>query len=223
MQRPHLSNVVFEIPRTLKHFTELLLHKQKPNIISSSIPVMVIPGFLAGDWSTKHLRKYLTHQGFTAYGWNQGMNKGFSFDILRNILSRIETISKEHNSPVIVIGWSLGGLYAREISRLTPNVSKIVTLGSPFGNIFANYLTDIYQIITNNDMKQLKTIAIMLRRPLTKPNLNIYTKKDGVVHWTSCFLESDNKSINIEVFSSHTGLGYDVNVYKHIVNFLNYS
>lgn len=221
--RPHISDFVLEVPRTIKHFLHLQKHINKQSVVGNKIPVMIIPGFLTGDWSTKHMRTYLNNQGFVAYGWNHGTNRKFSLSTLRKLLTRIEQIAKDHNSPVVLIGWSLGGLYARELSRITPHVSKVVTLGSPFGDLFSNYITDFYQLVSDSDMTELKMIAKLVRTPLSKPSLNIYTKNDGVVHWMSCYVESDPLSIKKEAKSSHTGLGYDIHVLKHIVDFIKHS
>lgn len=218
--RPHISDLVLELPRTIKHFLHLQKHKHKESIVGNKTPVLVIPGFMTSDWSTKPMRDYLNKQGFVAYGWNQGTNNKFSLSILRQLLTRIESLAKQHNSAVVLVGWSLGGLYARELSRVTPHVSKVITLGSPFGNLFSNYVSDIYQLVTDSDMKQMKIIQQMVKNPLSKPSLNIFSKKDGVVHWMSCFLEADPLSKRKQVSSSHTGMGYDVEVFKHIIDFI---
>lgn len=217
--RPSLSNIFMESFRTTTHYYRYLNHtpKTSPN---KNIPIIVFPGFLTGDWSTYPLRNHLNTRGFRAYGWGQGTNDGFSLKKLRDLSALIDRLHKKHKQPVILIGWSLGGLYARELSRMSPSVSKVVTLASPFANLFANYFVDAYQIINNESPKGLAVIAEMIKTPLKVPSLNLYTKYDGVVHWMSCFHDGDELATAIEVKTSHTGMGFEPKVFEHIVKFI---
>jgi len=218
--RPLFKNVLLEVPRTIKDFASFIKHKNISSHRGKKIPIIIIPGFLTGDWSTKPMRHYLQNNGFSVYGWNQESNTKFSIKKLQSMYKMIEEISKKHNQKVILIGWSLGGIYARELARLSPNVEKVITIGSPFGNIFSNYITDIYQLVSNQDLKELKMIDVMIRQPINKPSLNIFSKKDGVVHWMSCFMESDPLSKRKQVSSSHMGMGFDPNVFEIMIEYI---
>lgn len=218
--RPSLSNVLLELPRTARHLYRYFLHKPKtyPN---NNIPVIVFPGFLAGDWSTALLRRYLIHKGFNAYGWHQGTNDGVSMERFKHLNEHINTLHEKHNHPVVLIGWSLGGVYAREMSRYNTKIHKVVTLASPFANLFANHIVDLYQIINNETPSTFRTMSEVVKQPINVPSLNLYTKHDGVVHWMSCFHAADDNAISKEVKASHTGIGFEPDALEHIVEFIN--
>lgn len=218
-KKPKIAHTILDLPRALKSYYNFLEVRNEKSQIGNEQVVIVIPGFLSGDWATAPLRRFLSNQGFIVHGWGQGTNLGFSFKKIKQLVSLINKLHRIHNKPVILIGWSLGGIYAREISRYVPNVSKVVTLASPFANVFANYLTDVYIYFQKDKHPSLHQLAEMIKHPLSIPSLNIYTKRDGIVHWSSCFLNDDKATI-IEVESSHTGMGYDPEVFDIIVDFL---
>lgn len=217
--RPSLKDFCLEVPRAAKELYNFLEIRNEQSNVGEDHPVIVYPGFLTGDWSTSPLRTYLNNNGFVAYGWQQGTNVGFSPQRLKNLYTHIEHVHKRHEKPVALIGWSLGGIYARELARYSPRVDKVVTLSSPFANIFANNITAIYQIVSDQHTKHLKQLSDITRQPLSKPSLNVYTKRDGVVHWTSCHLQSDLNAVAKEVESCHTGIGWNQEALDHIVDF----
>jgi pimeloyl-ACP methyl ester carboxylesterase len=113
-------------------------------------PVMVIPGFLATDWSTVILRRTLEAAGYRAYGWGLGMNLGARHDLLERMEAQLARAA--HHGPVSLVGWSLGGIYARELAKRRPDqVAKVITLGSPFsGDVRANNAWRLYELINDH-------------------------------------------------------------------------
>jgi pimeloyl-ACP methyl ester carboxylesterase len=98
-------------------------------------PVLVLPGLAASDTSTRPLRAYLTEQGYTAHGWKQGRNHGPRPGVEAGIDARLAELSGRYRRKVSLIGWSLGGVFARELARAVPAlVRQVITLGSPFAN-----------------------------------------------------------------------------------------
>ncbi len=96
-------------------------------------PVFVLPGLLAGDPSTFSLRTYLTYLGYEVHGWQLGRNIGPTRHVVEGLRRRTAEIAERHGRPMSVIGWSLGGIFARELARQRPElVRQVITLGSPF-------------------------------------------------------------------------------------------
>ena len=96
-------------------------------------PVLVFPGLVASDLSTKPLRRFLETAGYAAYPWEHGRNLGPREGILEGCLARLKELRRKHRKKVSLIGWSLGGLYARELAKLAPkDVRLVITLGTPF-------------------------------------------------------------------------------------------
>ncbi len=96
-------------------------------------PVLILPGFLAGDSSTAPLRSILQSQGYWVHGWRLGRNLGPTQDVVDGLIDRLQDLHDRHQRPVSLIGWSLGGIYARRLARKWPDmVRQVITLGSPF-------------------------------------------------------------------------------------------
>ncbi len=97
-------------------------------------PVLVLPGLLASDLSTRPLRSFLNAQGYAAHGWKQGRNLGLRAGIEDGMLERVEELHERYgHRKISVVGWSLGGIYARQLAKRAPEkVRSVISLGSPF-------------------------------------------------------------------------------------------
>lgn len=179
-------------------------------------PVLVLPGLGAADGSTHFLRNFLDGIGYTSQPWNLGRNFGprDGMDVmLENLISRIEEISLEHGGQQIsIIGWSLGGIYGREIAKLRPDlVRQVMTLGTPFKSATKGTNAGfLYEFLSKDkshlDPDIIKKIAEVPPVPFT----SIYSKTDGVVHWLCSIEEHGPYSENIEIpGASHMGLGHN--------------
>lgn len=169
-------------------------------------PVMVVPGFLGTDFSTGMLRRFLQKMGFTVYGWNLGQNLGNLKDIDK-LVQRLEDIHAKHQHKVILIGWSLGGIYVREIAKKRPEqVAQLFTLGSPFGVPEApNHAVWIYNLFS--DFKKIDAdFRAQVPSPAPVPSTALYSYQDGIVPWQACReLQEDELHQNVLVKSSHIG------------------
>ena len=154
----------------------------EPNPDSAHPPVMVLPGFLSGDWSTKALRADLRRAGFRCYAWGLGFNRGATADIIDRINARVEWIIARTGQPPALVGWSLGGVMAREIAKLHPEkVSKIITMGSPFsGSPRANNGWRAYQAIAGHRVDEPEFDAIPAEKPPVE-TIALWSPRDGVV------------------------------------------
>ncbi len=184
-------------------------------------PVLVLPGFMATDTSTRPLRRFLDKSGYNSIPWGIGRNLGRTeyIDLLK---AQLLDLREEHGQKVSVIGWSLGGVYARELARNCPDqVRQVITLGSPFAGL--NEKTNVswlYNIITGNKVEDLDGdfLAEVLKAPPV-PLTAIYSKWDGIVNWQTCIEQDQRNDIqNVRVVGSHCGLGHNVAVLMCIAN-----
>ena len=142
-------------------------------------PALVIPGFMANDRTCMELRRKLAFAGWRVHGWGLGFNLGAKPDIIHRIKERIDHI--ETKEPVLLVGWSLGGLYARELARLYPKkVKAVVTLGTPFsGHLRQNNGWRLYEKVAGHAVDSSPIIPIKEKPPV--PTLALWSHKDGVI------------------------------------------
>lgn len=190
-------------------------------------PVLVLPGFMATDVSTAPLRKFVNKLGYTTYSWDLGRNYA-KVHYLDTLKDKIEEIYAKHGQAVTLIGWSLGGVYARQLGKTCPDkIRQIITLGSPFRGISEpNNATWIYNLLPGSkrvvdlDLTLLEDIPL----PAPVPTTAIYTKEDGVVSWKVCIEEQEDEwHQNIQVRGSHLGLGVNPSVLEIIADRLLYT
>ena len=133
---PALFLYLTDIPRAGVEYGQLLsvLPLQRVLPTGDGHPVLVLPGLLAGDGSTWILRRILRRLGYRAYGWGLGRNIGPTPHAVDGMIELLNQLYTRHNAPVSLIGWSLGGIFARNLARNHPSaVRQVITLGSPFG------------------------------------------------------------------------------------------
>ncbi|WGF89404.1 esterase/lipase family protein [Marinivivus vitaminiproducens] len=172
-------------------------------------PVLVVPGFTGSDVSTADLRRFLDEQGFAARDWGQGRNVGLLPGLLERLVERLDAIHAQDGRTVSIVGYSLGGLFAREIAKRRPDaVRSVVTLASPFaGPPRANRVWHIYEAASGHSLDQItpeETAALAVAPPC--PTTSIFSRSDGVVNWRACLQEPGGLTENLEVVSSHLGL-----------------
>ena len=174
-------------------------------------PVIVFPGLSASDGSTLPLRAYLQSLGYAVSGWHQGYNFGPRAGILETARQQLLDTFEEHGEPVSLIGWSLGGIYARELAKLLPDhVRSVITLGTPFaGSHKSTNAWKLYQLTSGQDITQeVKKFDLPIAPPV--PTTSIYSRTDGVVAWKASIQAAhaeQPQTENIEVYASHIGLG----------------
>lgn len=145
-------------------------------------PVMVLPGYLTGDISSLRLRRSLIAANWRAYGWGLGQNLGARIDILDRLGERIDSIARRNGQPVTLVGWSLGGVFAREVAKVIPeNVALVVTLGSPFsGDPHANNAWRVYEFFNDHPV-DAPPLDVRLAEKPPVPTVAVWSRKDGIV------------------------------------------
>jgi len=167
---------------------------------------MIIPGFMADDSSTARMHRSLATSGQPSYGWAQGRNRGIKADILDRLDDRVTEIQTEAaiESPINIIGWSLGGLIAREYSKRAPDrVAKVLTLGSPFsGDIRGNNAWRAYEFIAGHKVDDPPIPAILHKKPPV-PTIAFWSRRDGIVSPASARGENGETDRQIELDCTH--------------------
>lgn len=173
--------------------------------------VIVFPGLSASDSSTAPLRAYLRSLGYQASGWNQGFNFGPRSGVLKTARWQLEQTAQATGRAVSLIGWSLGGIYARELAKELPHlVRSVITLGTPFaGSHKSTNAWRLYELTSGRDIAR-ETAHYQLPVAPPAPTTSVFSRTDGIVAWQASLQQASAahpQTENIEVVASHVGLG----------------
>ena len=175
-------------------------------------PVIVFPGLSASDGSTLPLRNYLATRNYDVTGWNQGHNFGPRAGVLEAASHQVrEIFIAAGKRKVSLIGWSLGGIYAREMAKLHPELVRgVITLGTPFSG--APESTNAWRLFRLTSGRDIKSETRRFDLPLAPPvpTTSIFSRSDGIVAWQGSLqapCKGNPNTENIEVIASHLGIG----------------
>lgn len=212
--RPSLALNLFEAPRAASELAGFAVWRR---VLAKARRgdghhVLVFPGLMAGDYTTVPMRNYLNSLGYETHGWGNGRNIGPTRAVVDGMERSIQELFEVHG-PITLIGWSMGGLYARQLARRYPErVRQVITMGSPFrlmnrqdtlASLLFNRYRHLHVSAEEIDMPEEEH----LRDPLPVPTTSIYSRTDGVVPWAACLNELVGTSENIEVRAAHLGMG----------------
>lgn len=208
---PALPLMLAEVRGILEFNTSLLL---SPLLMRAprgdGHPVLALPGFLASDLSMAPLRKYLDQLGYDTHAWQMGRNTGGVARMRGGLRDRLAGIHAATGRKVSIVGWSLGGIYARDLALQAPELVRyVVTLGSPFaGDVRATNATRLYEAMSGETVDDNLEIRRAIAGDLPVPTSSIFSRTDGIVNWRTCVLRASDTAENIEVhLASHIGLG----------------
>jgi pimeloyl-ACP methyl ester carboxylesterase len=173
--------------------------------------VVVVPGLGATDRSTVAIRRFLLYLGYDVTGWNRGRNMRPAGTDLPAVVAQIRSLRAASGTAVSLVGWSRGGIIAREASRLAPDaVRMVITLGSPFAAPAATNVAAAWRRMTGGEFPARSGEEMRhLADPLPVPSTSIYSRSDGVVAWRACLESIGPRRENVEVRGAHVGLGFN--------------
>ena len=227
MSGPQLLDSLTELPRTVIEVGLLTGHwaglvRNAPS--GEPHPVMVLPGFLGGDDSTLLLRRFLTRLNYKSFPWLQGTNTGNPRQLEEAVL-RFYRLHHATGRKITLIGQSLGGVYAREIARQFPDaVRLVITLGSPYratkSGSTSPVVEKLFERMSGMTVEEMRAQVPQAEehQHLPMPATSIYSKADGVVHWTTCIEDETDISENIRVWGSHSGMAMNPDVLRIVAD-----
>ncbi|RBP50952.1 esterase/lipase family protein [Arenicella xantha] len=171
--------------------------------------VVVFPGFGGSDRSTKPMRKLLSDLGYRSYGWGLGTNLIFDDHLEAEMVALVREVADETGGKVSLVGWSLGGLFAREVAKACPDVVRnVISLGSPIsGRTRHSNAHRLFQAINGkpSDLEYTRRLSLSTAPPV--PTTSIYSKTDGIVAWEGSIQAESDLAESIQVPASHLGIG----------------
>ncbi len=178
--------------------------------------LMVLPGFLATDRTTLGLQRVLGKAGYRVTGWGLGLNRGARADTVESIAARVAAFGE--GEPVLLVGWSLGGVFAREVAKAHPDlVSKVVTLGSPFsGDPRGNNVWRLYERVAGHPVDTPPIDTVLSEKPPV-PTMALWSRRDGIVSVACARGQPGESDRQVELTCSHMGFGVSGRAYPAIV------
>lgn len=171
-------------------------------------PVIVFPGLGVSDFSTVPMRNFLRDRGYAPHPWRQGFNFGPREGVLEACVDMLKGLNERSGCKVSLVGWSLGGVYARELAKQFPDrVRCVITLGSPFGgHPRATNAWRFFELVSGQSAHDPEVMA-EIRRPPPVPTTSVYSRTDGVVAWQCSLNPELPHTENIHLQASHVGMG----------------
>lgn len=184
-----------------------LLMKRLPK--GDGHPVIVFPGFVASDRSTRPMRGLLKDLGYQSYGWGLGRNLRFNDQREDEMRALLKQVHEREGRKVSLIGWSLGGVFAREIAKQNPDaVRSVITLGSPIsGDLDHSNARRLFEFFNGSPSEEMQARLKTIAEAPPVPTTSVYTKTDGIVAWRGSIQPAGGETENIRVPASHCGLG----------------
>jgi hypothetical protein len=175
-------------------------------------PVLVLPGLVASDASTRPLRSFLRTRGYQVSGWKQGRNLGLREGVQESMVDLLVEMSETSGRKVSLVGWSLGGLYARQLAKMMPDrVRQVISLGSPFaGTPRSTNAWRVYEMASGRSAEEVPDPSFGgdLSACPPVPTTAIFSRTDGICAWQGCVEKAGAQAESIEVESSHCGMGH---------------
>ncbi len=218
VSRPSLALLSSEPWRAAMEFMSLKLRRNKPTATGDGHPVIIFPGLATDAKAVAPLLRHCKALGYEAMDWGRGFNRGPQGDVdawTKELADDIAGLISPFRRKATLIGWSLGGMYAREVAKLiTPRIRQVITIGTPF-NATADHTNAGWVLRMLN--RDGPTFDIALSRQLKKapgvPTTSIYSRLDGIVAWQTCLHATQSATVqDIEVDGSHIGMGWNPKV-----------
>ena len=177
--------------------------------------VVIFPGLATNQYVTRPLQSFCEKLGYACFDWGMGVNVGPQGEIdawLDLVTAKVQEQTAAHPEPISLVGWSLGGIYAREVAkRLEQRVRQVITLGSPFAGVAEQTRAgSVYRLVNGSHPPTDPLLLQALRTAPPVPTTSIYSQSDGIVAWQACL---DPKGVahaeSIEIEGSHCGMTWN--------------
>lgn len=216
--RPSLTLLGTEPWRAAFEYLSHTMTKTLPLPHADGHPVVIFPGLGTDGKAVAPMRKHCAALGYHAFDWGRGFNTGPGGDVqawLSELANHTHDLLAPFDQSATLIGWSLGGLYAREVAKLLGSqVRQVITIGTPF-NAAADH-TNVgwaFRILSGAKATFDPALTTRLRTPPAVPTTSIFSRSDGVVAWQTCtHHEPCTRVEDIEVRGSHIGMGWNPEV-----------
>jgi len=215
VERPSLALLGAEPFRAALEFARHMLAKSVTTKTGDGHPVVIFPGLGAHGASVLTLREHCLSLGYPAFDWGRGFNTGPQGDLddwLEGLKSELSHVLSRHDRPATLIGWSLGGFYARELGKLlAPRIRQVITIGTPFNaDADRTHAGWLFRFLSGSSATLDPALSQRLRTPPPVRTTSIYSRSDGVVAWQACRHDVRSKLVHdIEVDGSHIGMGWN--------------
>ncbi len=226
ISRPSLALLGSEPWRAAFEFVQHKIARKAPTRSGDGHPVIIFPGLATDGGAVAPLRDHCAALGYTAMDWGRGFNTGPQGDIdswLAQLAEHVSALLAGHSQRATLIGWSLGGIYARELGKLlAPQVRQVITIGTPFNATGDHtHVGWLYRLLSGAPAEMDPILAGRLRTPPPLPTTSIYSRADGVVAWQSCCHAAPGGQVrDIEVSGSHIGMGWNPEVLRVVEGLL---
>jgi len=220
---PSLALFGFEPLRAAIEYASLRLTRSSFEPTGDGHPVVIFPGLGTDGRSVEPLRQFCDDLGFTGIEWGLGLNTGPRGDVdewLQGLAAHVRGVASSSPHRMTLIGWSLGGIYARELAKvLRDEVRQVITIGTPFAGSADSTNVGLFYRLLNGQRAVLEpAMAVRLATAPPVPTTSIYSRSDGVVSWRACLQTGGGQVQNIEVDGSHCGLGWNRKVWAVIAD-----
>lgn len=218
IKRPSLALLGSEPFRAATEFARHRFRKPGEATGGDGHPVVIFPGLGADGKSVATLRAHCRALGYDAFDWGQGYNSGPQGDLdtwLHDLKSQVVELLAGKAQSATLIGWSLGGLYAREIGKLmAPRIRQVITMGTPFNaGVHHTNAGWLFRLLNGRSTEIDSDLSIRLRTPPPMRTTSIYSRSDGVVAWQTCCHHRQSSLVHdIEVGGSHLGMNWNRDV-----------
>lgn len=184
--------------------------------------VMILPGFATHPIRMRYLARQLERAGHRTKRWGLGLNLGPNEETLDHLERRLLDVRRRYNQPVVLLGWSLGGIFARELAKRQPaTVGKVITMGSPFsGSPRANNVWRIYQFVTGHSVDAPPIEANLSEKPPVE-TVAMWSPRDGIIDPRSACGRPNERDRAVALRCTHMGFSYDPEVVEAVLQELN--
>jgi hypothetical protein len=224
VQSPHIGMLALEPVRALLEFARMQFTEASPGRErGDGHAVVLFPGLGADHHFMDPLARHCEQLGYDVSHWGRGRNTGPDGNPSKwmdALAQEIDTLVVPKDREITLIGWSLGGFYAREVAKALPHrVRQVITLGTPFARIAnSTNVQWLYELLSGTSAVVDTALARRLAAPPPVPTTSIYSRSDGVVAWQACVGKTSPILENIEVESSHLGLVWHPDVLRIVAD-----